>query len=239
MKIKWLTVRGLRRSLITVYHFFAGLLNHLLFLCKDKEELKTSCLHAMWVWLVHILEHHWNDVRMGNSPAFSDKFCNFILRAIERHFIGAEDGWWNGFRYSIHNNCRLFVFVMETIISFLQCIYLWIWHAFGKNSLYLWTYCSRQHEWGFDTVFRWYNWNPTDVDELHPLFFWTYSTHHSADDSKVGFRWCYNNLNSFFIMKTILLQFRRRAKPIRLYRYEKTRRIIPTSLAPNVKQKYV
>ena len=104
---------------------------------------------------------------------------------------------------------RLFVFVMETIISFLQCIYLGVRHAFGKNGLYLWTYCSRYHEWGFDIVFRWYNWSPTDVDELWTLFFWRYSSRHSADDSKVGFRWCYNNLNSIFIMKLIQLQLGR------------------------------
>ena len=106
---------------------------------------------------------------------------------------------------------------METIISSLQCIYLGICHAFGKNPLYLWTYCSSQHEWGFDIIFRWNNWSPTDVDELHPFFFWVYLSHHSTDNSKVEFRWCYNNINSIFIMKIILLQLTRRAKPIQLY----------------------
>ena len=106
---------------------------------------------------------------------------------------------------------------METIISSLQCIYLGIRHAFGKNSLYLWTYCSRQHEWGFDTVFRWFYASTTDVDELWTLFFWVYLSHHSTDNSKVEFRWCYNQLISIFIMKIILLQLTRRAKPIQLY----------------------
>ena len=128
---------------------------------------------------------------------------------------------------------------METVISFLQCIYLGIWHAFGENSISLWTYCSSQHKWGFDTVFRWFYASPTDVDELWTLFFWSYLSHHSADDSKVGFRWCYNNLNSIFIMKTIVIVGSATETHSLIYRYEKTRRIISTNLAPNVKQKYV
>ena len=100
-------------------------------------------------------------------------------------------------------------FVMETIISSLQCIYLGIWHAFAKNSISLWIYCSRQHEWGFDVVFRWIYASPTDVDELQPLFFWIYSSLTSADNSKVEFSWCYNQIISIFIMKLMLLQLGR------------------------------
>ena len=44
---------------------------------------------------------------------------------------------------------------METVISFLQCIYLAVWHAFGKNTLYLWTYRSSITSEEFDTLLFW------------------------------------------------------------------------------------
>ena len=87
--------------------------------------------------------------------------------------------------------------------------------------------------------FRWFYASPTDVDELHPFFFWVYLSHHSANDSKVGFLWCYNQLVSIFIMKIIVTVASATETHSVIYRSEKTRRVISTNLAPNVKQKYV
>ena len=52
---------------------------------------------------------------------------------------------------------------METVISFLQCIYLAVLDAFGKNTLYLWTYCSSITSGRFDMVFHWCYNNPNSI----------------------------------------------------------------------------
>lgn len=53
-----------------------------------------------------------------------------------------------------------------------------------------------------------------------------------ADDSKVEFCWCYNKLFSIFIMKNIVTVDTTNEAYSLIYRYEKTRRVIPTNLAP-------
>ena len=96
---------------------------------------------------------------------------------------------------------------METVnwfpIMYLSC---GLGTRFGKNTLYLWTYCPRPSTHGLSSLFHWVYTSPTNVDGLYTLFFWAFQATNSADNSKVEFRWCYNNLNSIFIMKTMLLQ---------------------------------